>query len=134
MNKILDTLDRIKTNSIAEIENIEHLINDYEYHQKYTQSVDHYNEAFTNYVKTQLQQFIGPRSYAHIEQSNHLAKVQKNVMVQFLTITMEESKFLLNELRILRPFFSDDHYWDIDDSVLRLFTPPTDANNDYDKV
>ena len=51
MKKILETLDRIKSNSIAEIENIEHLIEDFDYLQKYTQSVDHYNEAFTNYVK-----------------------------------------------------------------------------------
>ena len=49
-------------------------------------------------------------------------------------MTMEESKFLLNELSILRPFFSDEVIWDIDVAVTRLFSPPKDANGDYDKT
>ena len=55
-------------------------------------------------------------------------------MIAFLTITMKESKFLLNELQILRPFFADEQTFEIDETSLRLFTPPKDANGDYDKV
>ena len=34
----------------------------------------------------------------------------------------------------MRPFFSDEQTSEIDETFLRLFTPPKDANGDYDKV